>query len=91
MPGMAAWMVTLSGKSPYVPPPDRSLEKHPRLFGGREYPLPMGDASAPDRRGERRVGHDGQGDSDGHGLVCGQDGDDADDLAVCAHDAGIPG
>ena len=40
-----------------------------------------------------RVGDDGQGDGGSRGLVCGQDGDDADDLAgrVRAHDAGSSG
>jgi hypothetical protein len=37
-----------------------------------------------------RIGYDGQGDGNGRGLICGQDGDD---LAgrVRAHDAGNSG
>ena len=40
----------------------------------------------------KRVGHDGQGDGYGPGLVGGQDGDGADDLAGCvrANDAAGP-
>ncbi len=46
-----------------------------------------------ERRTLERVGDDGQGDGDGHGPVCCQDRDDADDLAgrVRAHNAGRSG
>ncbi len=41
----------------------------------------------------QRLGHDGQGDRHSCGLICGLDGDHADDLPgrVRGHDAGRPG
>ena len=37
----------------------------------------------------KRVGHDGQGDGYGRGLVDGQGGDGADDLAGCARSSDL--
>jgi len=37
----------------------------------------------------KRLGHDGQGDGYGRGLVGGQDGDGADDLAGCARSSDL--
>ena len=49
--------------------------------------------SAAGLRGRTRWGSDDHGQDDGHGLVCGLDSDDADDLLgrVCPYDAGISG
>jgi hypothetical protein len=43
-------------------------------------------------RNIQRLEHEGQGDDAGRGLVCGRDGDDADDLPgrVRGHNAGRP-